>query len=49
MVDALLSKHQFIGYSQEAVLELLGNPEESNYFQDYDLILAESKTWLYIY
>ena len=38
MVDALLSKHQFNGYSKKAVLELLGEPEQTNYFQDYDLV-----------
>ena len=38
MVDSLLSKYKFDNWSKEKVIKFLGNPEETDYFENYDLV-----------
>ena len=38
MVDDLLTRHQLQGMTHEKIVELLGNPEDTPYFRDWDLV-----------
>lgn len=38
MVDDLLSQHNLTGKSRSEIDSLLGTPEKTNYFQDYDYV-----------
>ncbi len=39
MVDDLLRRHDLVGQSREEVVALLGEPEPTDYFAEYDLVL----------
>ena len=38
MVDDLLKKHELIGMSKNQINELLGIPEPTGYFSDFDYV-----------
>ena len=38
MVDNLLKKHDFSGWTRDSVIALLGQPPKTDYFTDYDLV-----------
>jgi hypothetical protein len=38
MVDDLLTRQQLQGMTHEQIVELLGNPEETPYFREWDLV-----------
>lgn len=38
MVEDLLRRHQFRGATRSQVIALLGDPEKTGYFKDYDLV-----------
>lgn len=38
MVDGFLQNHNPVGLTREEVVELLGEPPETTYFSDYDLV-----------
>ncbi len=38
MIHALLTQHPLTGMSREQVSDLLGEPESTDYFSDYDLV-----------
>jgi len=38
MVDDLLSRYQLVGMTRANIEELLGTPQSTNYFKDYDYV-----------
>ena len=38
MVDNLLAHRKLIGNSRQEILELLGEPEHTGYFKEYDMV-----------
>jgi hypothetical protein len=38
MVDDLLAEHAFSGVPREAVVRLLGEPDQTEYFRDWDMV-----------
>ena len=38
MVDSLLRQHNFIGKSRGEVVALIGEPDNTSYFREYDMV-----------
>lgn len=50
MVDDLLSRHDFRGMSLERLTAILGEPDKTDYFEDWDLVywLGPERGWMSI-
>ena len=58
MVDSLLRKYEFTGKSRAEVVDILGEPDKTGYFRDYDMVyrlgmergfISIDSEWLVLY
>jgi len=38
MIDDLLDRHQLLGKSRDEIIDLLGEPDDTDYFSDYEMV-----------